>query len=58
MILANQNKQPALALGQSGDLMLGQEPHNNNIGNMLSLMTGENSTDLNLLNEKNQETPL
>lgn len=52
MIAANQNKQPAIT---SNNHMMIQE---NGFNNMLSLMTGENSTDLNTLNEKNQDTPL
>lgn len=56
MIMASQNKQPAIGAGHGDPIMMIQD--SSNLGNMLSLMTGENSTDLNVLNEKNQETPL
>jgi hypothetical protein len=54
MIASSQHKQPAITSSQ-GPMMI---QDNGNLDNVLSLMTGDNDTDLNVLNQKNQDSPL
>ncbi len=54
MIAANQNKQPAITGIQNNHSNSMQDSQSGNVNNMLSIMTGTNDTDLNMLNEKSQ----
>lgn len=49
MITANQNKNPAIGAEKNTAIRF-EDSQSNNLNQMMSIMTGENSSDLELLN--------